>query len=259
MRTLLAQAHAAVGDVARARALLDANLRLRDEAASMQPATRAEIGVIAAKIDLYALHAGRALPVLREASAAQHAGPPAPSLHRARVDSLLGEALLQQGACAQALPVLEHALAEAAGASAGRPNTAAAEIEDSRGRCLLADGDAAAAIGHFDRAIAAFGALHGEEAPSTLRSRAHRLWAEAVAGDAAALDRFAALRAGLVARLGGEDVLQVWQLDLLYDRLARELGRPGLDAARRQRAEAGLKGVAQSAQLPRFAGLAGFS
>lgn len=260
MRNLLIQAHASVGELARAQALLEVNRRLRDEAASMQPATRAEIGVVAAKIDLYALHAERALPVLRDASAAQHAGAPAPSLHRARVDSLLGEALLQQGDCAQALPLLDRAGAEAAQASAGRPNTASAEIEDSRGRCLLATGDAAAAIAHFDRAIALFGTLHGDAAPSTLRSRVHRQWAETAAGgDAASLQGFAVLRAALVARLGGEDVVQVWQLDLLFDRLAHERGAPGVDPVRRERAESGLARVAQAARPPRFIGLSGFS
>ena len=260
MRNLLIQAHASVGELARAQALLEVNRRLRDEAASMQPATRAEIGVVGAKIDLYALHAERALPVLRDASAAQHAGAPAPSLHRARVDSLLGEALLQQGDCAQALPLLDRAGAEAAQASAGRPNSAAAEIEDSRGRCLLASGDAAAAIAHFDRAIALFGTLHGDAAPSTLRSRVHRLWAETAAGgDAASLQGFAALRAALVDRLGGEDVVQIWQLDLLFDRLAQERGALGADPARRERAESGLARVAQAARPPRFVGLSGFS
>jgi len=62
-------------------------------------------------------------------------------------------------------------------------------------------------------------------------------------------------REALVAALGSDHHPVVWQLDLLIDSLASELGGPRLDPARRREAENGLKALAGESAVPRFVGL----
>jgi serine/threonine-protein kinase len=259
MRNLLVQAYAGVGDYAHAQAALATNRQRAHEAVAMKPNTRFELDMVGAKMDLLLLHPDRALPVLRAGAQAQHADAQPPNLRRARIDGLLGEALAQSRRCEEALPLFTRALADAGEAAGGQPNTVTGEIEDGIGRCLIAQGDPAAAQPHFQRAAEAFRATHGADTVSVLRSRIHAAWSEALAGDAAAPKQLTALRSELVAQLGGEDRPQVWQLDLLLDDLERRSGRPGIEAARRDRAVAGLKALAGTPERPYFLGLNGFS
>ena len=63
----------------------------------------------------------------------------------------------------------------------------------------------------------------------------------------------------LVSALGGEANPQVWQFDLLFADLSRQVGGKDVDAARIARAEAGLKRMADSEEIPHFLGLNSFS
>ena len=77
--------------------------------------------------------------------------------------------------------------------------------------------------------------------------------------DAAELDSLAGYRTRLVSALGGEANPQVWQFDLLFADLSRQVGGKDVDAARIARAEAGLKRMADSEEIPHFLGLNSFS
>jgi len=177
---------------------------------------------------------------------------------RAGVSRVLAEALLQQGRAQEAADQLRAALAEfGVPGNVSKPSAIAA-AEDSLGRACLLLGDAAA-IAHLERAAALSDASQGQDTLRARRSAIHLDWARGVLQrDPQALTRLAAQRQALVRLLGGETFAQIWQLDLLTDRLARELGQPGIDPSRRRAAQAGLARITGLDPAPDFVGLTEF-
>src|SRR5690606_34127488 len=120
----------------------------------------------------------------------------------------------------------------------------------------LARGDSAAAARAFRQAIEQSRAATGTASPSTLRSEIHALWAEALATrDASVLDRLEERRATLVEALGKQDLLPIWQLDLLIGTLATELGQAPADGARITRAHEGLLDLTGNPDVSRYLGV----
>jgi len=256
-RVNLVQCHLNRGAYAEAAAELDRVLAARDQAALTQ-AQSAFVDQVATRLELYRLRTDAALARARDGERGARALQ-APRKYLLRADWLLGESLLQAGRCGEARPALEEALGIAQALAGTTANALVGEIDDSLGRCALVDGRHEEAQVWLARAVAQFGAAQVADAPSVVRSEIHRLWSRALATrDGADVDALAARRAALVRALGSEDRAQVWQLDLLVDGLDRRLGRPGIDAARRARAEAGLKALSGAAALPRFVGLNSF-
>ncbi|HUD41113.1 MAG TPA: serine/threonine-protein kinase [Dokdonella sp.] len=255
----LALCHAGRGDLAAADAELDAAATALAGGGVLTPVQRVHFQDTRNRLDLYALRLARALPAARDNLAAAEAlGTPWPYVPRA--GWVLAEALLQADRCAEAMPLIERGLADVQAMYGATPSALRGDLEDTLGRCLIRQGRAQAAIAHLDRAVAELEAAQDPVAPAIVRSRIHRDWAAALAGaDRGRLADLAARRAALVAALGAEDVVQVWQLDLLLDALDRQLGGPGIDAERRARAEAGLRALAREPQRPAFFGLSGLA
>ncbi len=179
---------------------------------------------------------------------------------RLRLAALRGEVLLRDGRCEQAVAVLDPALARMRGLVGDDPSWIIANMEDSLGRCALARGDSAAAARAFRQAIEQSRAATGTASPSTLRSEIHALWAEALATrDASVLDRLEERRAALVEALGKQDLLPIWQLDLLIGTLATELGQAPADGARITRAHEGLLDLTGNPDVSRYLGVTGFN
>ncbi|HEY0180009.1 MAG TPA: protein kinase, partial [Dokdonella sp.] len=175
---------------------------------------------------------------------------PADPRRRNDIRRLLGEAELHLGRPDAASAAFESLLSDAS----MRDNVAQhAALEDGIGRARLAGGDAAAAIEPLHQAAEDLRRIQGVEKPAVLRSEIHELWARALATkDPRILDRLQEKRSALVAALGGEDKLQVWQLDRLLDDLSRRLGGPGVDPERHARAEAELRRIAGSPKPPAY-------
>lgn len=256
VRQVLALTYQNLGDYAKARAVFD---RAAVESAQQTWPEWIKLSgrAIAARLDLDALKPDLALPQLQALS--EELRVQKSKLWHTRVDSLLGEALLRSDRCEEALPVLARAEAQARRLLGGRAYPTLGEIADSRGRCLLLARDWDGARAQFAAAATQFETSQRAGSASVLRSQLHGLWAEALATrDPSVFARMRAKRAALAAELGNEDVVPLWQLDLLLDALGRELGQPGLDPARRRRAEDGLMALAGTPQPPRFVGLNGF-
>jgi tetratricopeptide (TPR) repeat protein len=257
-RSKLAQAYAADGRYDEALATIDANLRAVGSGG--EPRDRIEIGLVKTKFAIYAMRLDAARPLVAEATDYIAGEMPEPSFARGRMQWTIGEFHLQDGHCERAIPALDVALADAAATGSDEPNPAAAEAQDSLGRCHLQGGDVAAAQGLFEQAAATFAEAFGENHKRALRSRIHGLWAQALSSrDAGVVAKIEALRTPFVEAVGGEDKAVVWQFDLLVDRLARELGAPAVDAGRRIRAENGLTRLSGGGRVPPFVGLDSFS
>ncbi len=258
MATMLARAYISNADYSRAQALLE-----ESRAKMPPPDVLGDDGRLAdaqaeARMELARLVPDRAQATLR-AALEKMPTPPA-GMRRIRIDYVLAESLVQMGRCAQAEPMLVQIEQAAKALFGDRPATYSAEAEDSLGRCDLQRGAASSAREHFSRAAEEFRRALGPDSPAHLRSEAHRCWSDILlTHDAAKLDELATYRARLVTALGGEDKPQVWQLDLLVRDLSAQLGQKNIDAARIARAEAGLKTLADTPDVPHFAGLNSFS
>ncbi len=248
----IAQCEAWVGRYAAAAAL---SAEVREAVGRLEvfnPDQRALIEMTRFKIALYA---GDPVPDLGELSnrieALRRENGPTRLVARARW--MLGELRLQRADIDAARSDLRVALEETTGRVGVGPSAELGEIEDSLARCALADGDTAAARRHVAAAVRQFSDSLGPAAPATLRSRAHQAWIEwASARNPAALDQLESVHADLVAALGGAERPQVWQLDLLIDRLRTERGLPERTAGRRTHARDALeaaRGVVPSRQI----------
>ncbi|MFC4818874.1 protein kinase domain-containing protein [Dokdonella ginsengisoli] len=248
---LLLRSHLALGEPERARVFLDHLQKVRP--ASVAQFARAKEYIASAGIR-YQLATGRfgdAASQAQQALDASEADADTGELHR-----LLGEAQLQQGDPRRALATF---------ARASEKDTALnnplriASIEDGIGRAHLALGELDEAIAHLSRAAEPFRRLQGTDTPDALRVAVHLLWAQALATrDPDLLECLDAQRAALVGALGGEDRLQIWQFDRLRDRLAHQLGRPGIDPDRLARAERGLLRVSGTGKVPDHRGVGTF-
>ena len=200
-------------------------------------------------------HFGQAAQHARQYLGAQPEGAPADPRRVHEVRRLYGEAQLHLGQPEPALRTFEAVLGELAPGEIVRH----ALLEDGIGRAQLARGDSNAAIESLHRAAQEFRRIQGADAPAVLRSEIHEGLTRALAThDPKVLDQLSGQRAALVAALGGEDKLQVWQMDLLLDTLYRRLGQPGIDAARRARAETALRRLTGSSTAPTYVGLGEF-
>jgi serine/threonine-protein kinase len=245
------------GAYAEAARELDAVQASRGDAA-LTPIQDAFVDQVATRLDLYRLRDATALNRAEAGARALRALQP-PRKYLLRADWLLGESLLQANRCAAATPALEEALAIARTLAGATASSLVGEIEDSLGRCALLAGHHEEAQTWFGQAVEQFGAAQVAGAPSIVRSEIHLLWSQVLAGhQAAKIDEMEARRSALVGALGTEERAQVWQLDLLIDDLDRQFGRPGIDAGRRARAQAGLLGLSGAPQVPRFVGLNSF-
>ncbi|MBO9661695.1 serine/threonine-protein kinase [Dokdonella sp.] len=256
-RSTLARAYIANGDYdsADAEAWRIAAL-MEDGRAAPRP--RSDLLVLQATLDLFRLHPEKVIPALTgELDAIARFGKPI-NFQSISIETMLGEALLQERRLDEARKQLERTRADAQKVFGDYPSLRSATIEDSLGRCYVMQGDYVRAAEHLGKAAALFRVNQGEEGPSVLRSEIHRSWARVLAThDPSQLDDLRNKRIVLVRAIGGADKPQVWQLDLLIDRLAGQLHQPGIDAAVRQRAEAGLTGLTGS-RAPSYVGLNDF-
>ena len=257
-RVNLVQCQLNAADYAAAAIELDAVQAARRGGSVLTSLQGAFVDQVATRLDLYRLRTAAALAGAQADERSIRALQP-PRRYLMRADLLLGESLLQSGQCEQAEPVLQEALRYAQALSAGTPNAYVGEIQDSLGRCALMQGRHDEAQRWFEQAMEQFSAAQVGSAPSRVRSQIHRRWSRALAThEAAALDALAACRPQLVAAVGGEDVVQVRQFDLLLDEVRHGFGLPAADAARSARAARALQALAGTAQPPRFVGLNGF-
>ncbi len=238
LRRSLARAEVLRGDYARARALLAAPTGAMPADHPGLPRHFSHTHLVAARIALDLADPAAALAEVesaRRAVANEHdAGA---TLLQLRVEIVYADALLRSGRCDLALPRWRAARERLDASIGATPSWIGAEIDDGLGRCALAAGDVAQAEAAFGKAIAGFAAATGEASPWTVRSRIHRLWAQAMASrDAALLDRLDEARDALAAALGGNARAQVWQTDLLIEALSSELRVP-IDRPRAQRAD----------------------
>lgn len=254
-KMLLLHGYLATGDPLRARPLFE-QLQAVFSSAGAQFA-RAQ-GYAADGMLSYELAAGRfgeAAQLARNYLDAAPEGTSADPRRRKNIRRLFGEAQLHLGQPEQALRTFQAVMDELEPGEIVR----LAELEDGIGRARLAGGDAAAAVEPLHRAAEDLRSIQGADKPAVLRSEIHELWARALAsGDAQFLDHLRDKRAALVAALGGEDKLQVWQFDVLLDGLCRHFGRPGIDRDRLARAEAGLRRIAAASTPPAYVGLSQF-
>jgi serine/threonine-protein kinase len=262
-RSLLGLCELALGDYTAAAATFDAAPASSEALASVEPTTQWQLWRGRAKLALYTHHLDAALAILRTDPDSASLLPRLTPAHRPNWDWLIGETQLQQGAVDDALATLERARSEALASAAriGRQTGAQiGAIEDSLGRAWFAKGDLPEAIRHLDEALRHFRADRDAISPSTeLRSQIHRIWLDTLmTRDGAKLQQLSAQRAALVEAMGGEARPQVWQFDLLVDAAAKALGRPGIDAGRRARGEAGIAAFTGVTQPPAFVGLNGF-
>lgn len=254
----IAQCEAWIGHYAAAAAL---SAEVRDAVGRLEtfnPDQRALIEMTRFKIALYA---GDTTPDLRELSSRVEAlrRESGPTKLVARARWMLGELRLQRADLDAARSDLRVALEETTGRVGVGPSAELGEIEDSLARCALADGDTAAARRHIAAAVRQFSDSLGPAAPATLRSRAHQAWIEwAATRNPAVLDQLETVRTELEDALGGADRPQLWQLDLLIDRLRTERGLPDDRSGRRVRALEGLE-AARGAAPSRHAWLTTFS
>jgi serine/threonine-protein kinase len=254
-KATLLECYLASGDPLRARPIYE-ELRAIPVTADPQ-LIRLRLYVVIGMLD-YQLATGRFEEASRLARSFLEATGANPASKRPRNNVLrrFGEAELQLGRPAAALAAFEGASDDV---NVRDSLIRRALLDDGIGRARLAGGDAAAAIEPLQRAAEGFRRMQGPDKTGVLRSEIHELWAHALATkEPKFLDRLQEKRAALVASLGGEDKLQVWQLDRLLDDLSRHLGRPGIDAERRARAEAGLRRIAGSSKAPAYAGLSEF-
>jgi serine/threonine-protein kinase len=261
VRRSLARCESMLGDYARAGELISrviANLPKDTNAWTARHEMQTRL--TAAKIALDLGKPAEAIDQIDRAETIVASEPRGMDFMRLRIDALRGETLLRDGRCEQAVAALDPALARIRGLIGDDPSWITAEIEDSFGRCALARGDLAAATRAFATAIEQSRAATGPGSPSTLRSEIHALWAEALATrDASIIDRLGERRAALVEALGEEDLLPVWQLDLLIDNLAAELGRAPINPARTTHAHAGLRNLTGNPDLAPHVGLNSFN
>jgi serine/threonine-protein kinase len=251
-RYQLLQCYLGLGEPERARVFLDQLQQVRP--ASIAQFGRAKDYVASATVR-YQLATGRFGDAAKQAQQALDAS--VGESGTGDLPALLGEAQLQQGDPRRALATFARALEKDPASSGG--SLRRASIEDGIGRAHLALGELDASIAHLSRAAEQFGRAQGADKPDALRSAIHLLWAQALATrDPHLLERLDAQRAALVGALGGEDKLQIWQFDRLRDRLARQLGQPGVDPARLGRAEGGLLRVSGAGNVPDYRGLTAF-
>jgi len=254
-KMLLLQCHLAAGDPLRARVVFE-QLQAASKVADRQFA-RAQ-GFVTTGMLNYELAVGRfgqAAKLARNFLKATPGKTRVDSRRHADIWRLLGEAQLQLGQPEQARRTFEAVMDETKSGEIVRRAT----LEDGIGRTRIAGGEPSAAVEPLHRAAEAFRGIQGADKPAVLRSEIHELWARALATrEARFLHRLQEKRAALVAALGGEDKLQVWQFDRMLDALCRRLGRPGIEAGRRTRAEAGLRRIAGTAKPAVYVGISEF-
>ncbi|MFC4821705.1 protein kinase domain-containing protein [Dokdonella ginsengisoli] len=255
-RVIVARARLAMGDYARAREQIE-QARALAPASGGDPNVRIITDTARLRLALYSGQFQSAQTQARElVDFARSSG--RTEQQRANQTRLLGEVLLQRRDAEGAIETLQRARRSFIEIG-GQKQVEMGEIEDSLGRAYSLRRDWSQARVHLQDAVAFFREIQGEDNPNTLRSEIHRVWVDALATrDVAGLDRLAEKRAALIAALGDEARPQVWQLDLLVDDLARTLGRPGIEPARRAHAEAELARMTGRRVPPRFVGLNAF-
>jgi serine/threonine-protein kinase len=252
-RTLLALAYVYAGDLPRADEQLRASEAAVKGGAASSVVTAAQWRQVGARLALQRNDPAEALRLLRMTEKE-------PAAQGHWQDWLLGEALLQARQFDAAHTMLDRAYQGVRRIVGSTPDPALGRIEDSLGRCALMRGDLPAAQDWFQRAVEQFRAAQGADKPTTVRSEIHQLWAAfLVSRTTDDLDRLRAARERLVKVLGGAERLQVWQLDLLIDDLARSLRQPGLGDPRRAQIEAALRAFIGAADRPQAVGLSGFN
>ena len=254
----IAQCEAWIGHYAAAAALSAEVREAVGRLETFNPDQRALIEMTRFKIALYA---GDTTPDLRELServdTLRRDSGPTKLVARARW--MLGELRLQRADLDGARGDLRVALEETTGRVGVGPSAELGEIEDSLARCALASADMAGARRHIAAAVRQFSDGLGPAAPATLRSRAHQAWIEwAATRNPAALDQLETVRGELVSALGGTERPQVWQLDLLIDRIRAERALPDGEPGRRAHALEALQ-AAGGAAPSRHAWLTTFS
>ncbi|ANB18943.1 serine/threonine-protein kinase [Dokdonella koreensis] len=238
LRRSLARAKVLRGEYAQARELLAAPSGAMPADHPGLPRHFSHSHLVAARIALDLADPAAALAEVeaarRQVATESDAGA---TLLQLRVEIVHADALLRSGRCDLALPRWQAARERLDASIGATPSWIGAEISDGLGRCALAAGDTARAESAFTAAIAGFASATGEASPWTVRSRIHRLWAQAMAShDAALLDRLDEARGALAEALGGSARAQVWQTDLLIETLSSELRVP-LDRSRAERAD----------------------
>lgn len=256
-----ARSMAALGRYDQARALIAEVLADLDLARAVEGASRhvMQSHLMAAKIEL---------DLGRNAAAAAHldqidrliaSDQSGVDFMRSRRDALRGEVLLQSGDCHAARAVLMPARSRLQELLGDEPSWILGEIEDTLGRCAWLAGDFNQADTLLTAAVGQFAAATGDHSPATERSRAHRAIAMATATpNVGALAGVEAAREALVAALGGENRLAVWQLDRLAEPLAAQAGQTS-PHERISRAVAALRDLqgASNTGIPR--GISGFN
>ncbi|MBO9661706.1 serine/threonine-protein kinase [Dokdonella sp.] len=231
-RLALAMAYLSNGDGSKADEIIKAlDVFVDARTDFLNPITRQSLLQVRARLALFEGDAKQALKLLQEGIR-----PSEPKVQS--LQWLLGEALLQDGQVAAAQAQLQQTLAEVSAKYGEAADPLRANLADSLGRCRLLQGDYDGAETYFDEAVAQYLASQGADAPGTLRSEIHRLWARAlVTRERSLLNALQVKRDDLVRALGSAGKLQVRQVDLLIDHANRELAGPAVEVGARERAE----------------------
>lgn len=223
MQRLLARAYSARGEGGRARALAD---RVVERARGLREDRAFDLAqslMIRAKVALDTHDAVAALSNARAAESSLHDADRLSGMLSIKARWIVGEALLQSGRHEEASALFAKLDSEVQPLIGDSASWVRAEIEDSRGRCEMANRNYAAAISRFDDAVNRYVAALGEQAASTLRSRIHGLWARSMdTGDDALLAEIRHERDALASILGGEDRPAIRDADELIAAIARQ-------------------------------------
>lgn len=250
IRTSLALAYAALGDYERAIRAMDAIPEAHLNA-QRQLALQWQFEIARVRLLVGQLQFETALSEVRKTVTAGDTQDVLRDHQLQRGYWLWAEALLQLDRCDEAVPMLERLLA-----APDVITLITADAYDSLGRCSLMAGAPDEAGIHFEQAVTLLHSKHLHGSPRLLSSEIHALWAQILSTrDPGLLDEIEIRRARLIELLGSEDRPVVWQLDLLVDELYRTLDQPQPHPERRPGAEAGLKALDGSAEIPHFVGL----